>query len=133
MTVEVTSEVPTTDGISLILGSHVYELTPESGRMDVRGDGNNTLFVSMNVLGGDVQVFEAELTADGFQIPPTKRQIRLSALGALEVTVSGNARLLGDTLHIDFVYTGGQTVLPGIRCSVTDSDVVCVATKSRPR
>ena len=130
VTVEVEADVPLTDMDPVSVGTHVFELTPEAGRMDIKGYGNDTMLVSMNVLGGDVQVFEAELTPDGFQLLPTTRLLRVSVLPALEVTVSGDAFLVDGILYLNLLYSGARTVISSVTYSITGSDVICVATKN---
>lgn len=131
VTVELGTTVLLPDSNPLSVGSHVFELTPETGRMDISRRGNNTMLVSMNVLGGDVLVYDAELTTGGFRILPTTRQLHLGVLPPMEVTVSGHAQLLDGTLFLSLVYSGGKSLVPGVICSITDSDVVCVASKSK--
>ena len=130
VTVEVEADVPLTDTDPVSVGTHVFELTPEAGRMDIKGYGNDTMLVSMNVLGGDVQVFEAELTSDGFRLLPTTRLLRVSVLPALEVTVSGDAFLVDGILYLNLLYSGARTVISSVTYSIIGSDVICVATKN---
>ena len=130
VTVEVEADIPLTDSDPVSVGTHVFELTPEAGRMDIKGLGDGTMLVSMNVLGGDVQVFEAELIPGGFLLLPSTRMLRVGVLPALEVTVYGGGFLLDGLLYLNLAYSGERTVIKSVTYSITDSDVVCVATKN---
>ena len=129
VTVEVKVNIPVT-GATVSPGTYTFELTPEVGRMDIKGYGDDTILVSMNALGGVAQAFEAVLTADGFQLVPATRMLQLGLLPKMEVTVSGNAFLLDGVLYLHLNYSGKESALI-TSFSITDSDVLCLATISR--
>lgn len=129
VSLEVTAD-PLPEYIDPIVKSGIYDLTPESGRMDIAPDGNDTMVVSLNALGGDVQVFKAELLPGGFRLLPSVRTLRIGVLPPWEVTVSGTARRVGDELLLDLEYTGERDVVSGVHTVITDSDVVCWAKKN---
>ena len=106
------------------------DLTTEVGRMDIKARGNDTMLVTMNVLGGDVYVFDAELTPGGFRLLPSIRTLRVGTLPDFQVTVSGEAFILDGLLNVNLVYSGSRTVLPSINYTITDCNVVCVASKN---
>lgn len=130
VTVEVTADVPIQGVDPVNLGPNVYDLTPEIGRMDIKARGNETMLVTMNVLGGDVFVFEAELTPGGFRLLPTTRTLRVGLLPELQVTVSGEAFILDGLLNVKLVYSGERMVISSLTYTITTSNVVCVATKN---
>ena len=98
--------------------------------MDIKARGNDTMLVTMNVLGGDVYVFDAELTPGGFRLLPSTRTLRGGTLPEFQVTVSGEAFILDGLLNVNLVYSGSRTVLPSINYTITDCNVVCVAQKN---
>jgi len=130
VTVEVTADVPVQEVDRISLGPNVYDLTPEIGRMDIKARGNETMLVTMNVLGGDVYVFDAELTPTGFRLLPSTRTLRVGSLPELQVTVSGEAFVLDGLLNVNLVYSGNRTVISSLTYTITASNVVCVATKN---
>ena len=67
-TVKVVVSADVSDEDAVKLEPKVYDLTTEVGRMDIKARGNDTMLVTMNVLGGDVYVFDAELTPGGFRL-----------------------------------------------------------------
>ena len=133
VTVTVEADTPVVNPGAIPIGSNVFELTPEAGRMDIRASGDDTMVVSMNVLGGDVQLFEAKLTPGGFRLLPATRMLRVNVLPPLEVRVSGEASMLDGILYLKLEYTGARTVESSVTYSITASDVICVATKNQTR
>lgn len=128
VTVVVSADVSDEDPVKL--DPKVYDLTTEVGRMDIKARGNDTMLVTMNVLGGDVYVFDAELTPGGFRLLPSNRTLRVGSLPDFQVTVSGEAFILDGLLNVNLVYSGSRTVLPSINYTITASNVVCVASKN---
>lgn len=128
VTVVVSADVSDEDAVKL--EPKVYDLTTEVGRMDIKARGNDTMLVTMNVLGGDVYVFDAELTPGGFRLLPSNRTLRVGTLPDFQVTVSGEAFILDGLLNVNLVYSGSRTVLPSINYTITDCNVVCVASKN---
>ena len=128
VTVVVSADVSDEDPVKL--EPKVYDLTTEVGRMDIKARGNDTMLVTMNVLGGDVYVFDAELTPGGFRLLPSTRTLRVGTLPDFQVTVSGEAFILDGLLNVNLVYSGSRTVLPSINYTITDCNVVCVASKN---
>ena len=128
VTVVVSADVSDEDAVKL--EPKVYDLTTEVGRMDIKARGNDTMLVTMNVLGGDVYVFDAELTPGGFRLLPSIRTLRVGTLPDFQVTVSGEAFILDGLLNVNLVYSGSRTVLPSINYTITDCNVVCVASKN---
>ena len=129
-TVKVVVSADVSDEDAVKLEPKVYDLTTEVGRMDIKARGNDTMLVTMNVLGGDVYVFDAELTPGGFRLLPSARTLRVGTLPDFQVTVSGEAFILDGLLNVNLVYSGSRTVLPRITYSITASNVVCVASKN---
>ena len=127
-TVTVVVSADVSDAVKL--DAKVYDLTTEVGRMDIKARGNDTMLVTMNVLGGDVYVFDAELTPGGFRLLPSTRTLRVGTLPEFQVTVSGEAFILDGLLNVNLVYSGSRTVLPSINYTITDCNVVCVASKN---
>lgn len=127
-TVTVVVSADVSDAVKL--DAKVYDLTTEVGRMDIKARGNDTMLVTMNVLGGDVYVFDAELTPGGFRLLPSTRTLRVGTLPEFQVTVSGEAFILDGLLNVNLVYSGSRTVLPSINYTITDCNVVCVAQKN---
>lgn len=127
-TVTVVVSADVSDAVKL--DAKVYDLTTEVGRMDIKARGNDTMLVTMNVLGGDVYVFDAELTPGGFRLLPSTRTLRVGTMPDFQVTVSGEAFILDGLLNVNLVYSGSRTVLPSINYTITDCNVVCVAQKN---
>lgn len=105
-------------------------LSPESGQMNILATEGRSMVVTMNIVGGGVVVFDAEVNEDGgLTLSPSTRSISISDNArtvSLQLSVSGTAVKYDDVVVFDFDYAGnGETT--SNTYEITASDVKCVA------
>lgn len=135
LTVERTAKVSESDASAGILdipdGNRTFRLalTSESGQMNVIKTGDNSVIVTMNVVGGEAFVFSGKAEGKVLTLDPAVRFVS-SRDGAntvsLEITVSGTAEKHDDVAIFTLEYTGGgETTLYDYK--ILASEVKCVA------
>lgn len=135
LTVERTAKVSESDASTGILdipdGNRTFRLalTSESGQMNVIKTGDNSVIVTMNVVGGDAFVFSGKAEGKVLTLDPAVRFVSFRD-GAntvrLEITVSGTAEKHDDVAIFTLEYTGGgETTLYDYK--ILASEVKCVA------
>lgn len=104
-------------------------LTSESGQMNVIKTGDNSVIVTMNVVGGDAFVFSGKAEGKVLTLDPAVRFVSFrdgANTVSLEVTVSGTAEKHDDVAIFTLEYTGGgETTLYDYK--ILASEVKCVA------
>ena len=104
-------------------------LTSESGQMNVIKTGDNSVIVTMNVVGGDAFVFSGKAEGKVLTLDPAVRIVSFrdgANTVSLEVTVSGTAEKHDDVAIFTLEYTGGgETTLYDYK--ILASEVKCVA------
>lgn len=105
-------------------------LSPESGQMNILATEGRSMVVTMNIVGGGVVVFDAEVNEDGgLTLSPATRSLSISDNArtvSLQLSVSGTAVKYDDVVVFDFDYAGnGETT--SNTYEITASDVKCVA------
>lgn len=135
LTVERTAKVSESDASAGILdipdGNRTFRLalTSESGQMNVIKTGDNSVIVTMNVVGGDALVFNGKAEGKVLTLDPAVRFLSFrdgANTVSLEVTVSGTAEKHDDVAIFTLEYTGGgETTLYDYK--ILASEVKCVA------
>lgn len=135
LTIERTAKVSESDASAGILdipdGNRTFRLalTSESGQMNVIKTGDNSVIVTMNVVGGDAFVFSGKAEGKVLTLDPAVRFVSFrdgANTVSLEVTVSGTAEKHDDVAIFTLEYTGGgETTLYDYK--ILASEVKCVA------
>lgn len=135
LTVERTAKVSESDASAGILdipdGNRTFRLalTSESGQMNVIKTGDNSVIVTMNIVGGDVLVFNGKAEGKVLTLDPAVRFVSFrdgANTVSLEITVSGTAEKHDDVAVFTLEYTGGgETTLYDYK--ILASEVKCVA------
>lgn len=135
LTVERTAKVSESDVSAGILdipdGNRTFRLalTSESGQMNVIKTGDNSVIVTMNVVGGDAFVFSGKAEGKVLTLDPAVRFVSFrdgANTVSLEITVSGTAEKHDDVAIFTLEYTGGgETTLYDYK--ILASEVKCVA------
>lgn len=135
LTVERTAKVSESDASTEILdfpdGNRTFRLalTSESGQMNVIKTGDNSVIVTMNVVGGDAFVFSGKAEGKVLTLDPAVRFVSFrdgANTVSLEITVSGTAEKHDDVAIFTLEYTGGgETTLYDYK--ILASEVKCVA------
>lgn len=135
LTVERTAKVSESDASAGILdipdGNRTFRLalTSESGQMNVIKTGDNSVIVTMNVVGGDALVFSGKAEGKVLTLDPAVRFVSFrdgANTVSLEITVSGTAEKHDDVAVFTLEYTGGgETTLYDYK--ILASEVKCVA------
>lgn len=135
LTVERTAKVSESDASAGILdipdGNRTFRLalTSESGQMNVIKTGDNSVIVTMNVVGSDAFVFSGKAEGKVLTLDPAVRFVSFrdgANTVSLEVTVSGTAEKHDDVAIFTLEYTGGgETTLYDYK--ILASEVKCVA------
>lgn len=135
LTVERTAKVSESDASAGILdipdGNRTFRLalTSESGQMNVIKTGDNSVIVTMNVIGGDAFVFSGKAEGKVLTLDPAVRFVSFrdgANTVSLEITVSGTAEKHDDVAIFTLEYTGGgETTLYDYK--ILASEVKCVA------
>ena len=135
LTVERTAKVSESDASAGILdipdGNRTFRLalTSESGQMNVIKTGDNSVIVTMNVVGGDAFVFSGKAEGKALTLDPAVRFVSFrdgANTVSLEITVSGTAEKHDDVAIFTLEYTGGgETTLYDYK--ILASEVKCVA------
>ena len=135
LTVERTAKVSESDASAGILdipdGKRTFRLAliSESGQMNVIKTGDNSVIVTMNVVGGDAFVFSGKAEGKVLTLDPAVRFVSFrdgANTVSLEITVSGTAEKHDDVAVFTLEYTGGgETTLYDYK--ILASEVKCVA------
>lgn len=135
LTIERTAKVSESDASAGILdipdGNRTFRLalTSESGQMNVIKIGDNSVIVTMNVVGGDAFVFSGKAEGKVLTLDPAVRFVSFrdgANTVSLEITVSGTAEKHDDVAIFTLEYTGGgETTLYDYK--ILASEVKCVA------
>lgn len=135
LTVERTAKVSESDASAGILdipdGNRTFRLalTSESGQMNIIKTGDNSVIVTMNIVGGDALVFNGKAEGKVLTLDPAVRFLSFrdgANTVSLEVTVSGTAEKHDDVAIFTLEYTGGgETTLYDYK--ILASEVKCVA------
>lgn len=135
LTIERTAKVSESDASAGILdipdGNRTFRLalTSESGQMNVIKTGDNSVIVTMNIVGGDALVFNGKAEGKVLTLDPAVRFLSFrdgANTVSLEITVSGTAEKHDDVAIFTLEYTGGgETTLYDYK--ILASEVKCVA------
>lgn len=135
LTIERTAKVSESDASAGILdipdGNRTFRLalTSESGQMNVIKTGDNSVIVTMNVVGGEAFVFSGKAEGKVLTLDPAVRFVSFrdgANTVSLEITVSGTAEKHDDVAVFTLEYTGGgETTLYDYK--ILASEVKCVA------
>lgn len=139
------------EGVSLFRGEYSFK---SSGNIEVRGEEENytlrtateigqmhinpaqdgSIKVSMNVIGGDVMVFDAKVSKTTITLLPRTRTVHLSPETGPDIltgfdatlTMEGTGRKSGRDIIFNFEYSGDVDALL-VKGTVSRSAVECVA------
>lgn len=128
-------------------GNMTLNLPTESGIMDIVETDREAgeMIVTMNVLGGDILIFDATAREDGIVLKPMKRYIGItlpgtdsgstilgSGIGTYkgEISISGRGKRYDDLIIFNLVYDGKLSFDDGEDLSISGSDVRCRAKKN---
>lgn len=135
LTVERTAKVSESDASAGILdipdGNRTFKLalTSESGQMNIIKTGDNSVIVTMNIVGGDALVFNGRAEGKVLTLDPAVRFLSFrdgANTVSLEITVSGTAEKHDDVAIFTLEYTGvGETTLYDYK--ILASEIKCVA------
>lgn len=137
LTVERTAKVSESDASAEIpakisdSGNRTFKLplTSESGQMNIIKTGDNSVIVTMNIVGGDALVFNGKAEGKVLTLDPAVRFLSFrdgANTVSLEITVSGTAEKYDDVAIFTLEYTGGgETTLYDYK--ILASEVKCVA------
>lgn len=109
-----------------------YQLTSESGQMNILKENKSSVIITMNIVGGQVIVIPASIEDNTLKINPFARIIdiknELQEI-AMECSIHGEGKIYNDVVIIDFTYTGtGSNSLNTY--TIADSKVNSVAKKN---
>ena len=106
-----------------------YAITAESGQMNIVTGVDNSLIITMNIIGGDVVVTDASYIDGELMLEPFTRMLTIadgSRNVSMEVTVTGSAAMHDDLIIFDLTYRGsGSTTLNNY--AIVSSEIKCVA------
>lgn len=137
LTIERTAKVSESDASAEIparisdSGNRTFKLplTSESGQMNIIKTGDNSVIVTMNIVGGDALVFNGKAEGKVLTLDPAVRFLSFrdgANTVSLEITVSGTAEKHDDVAIFTLEYTGGgETTLYDYK--ILASEVKCVA------
>lgn len=124
-------DLPDLPDVNFPDGNRTFKLplTSESGQMNIIKTGDNSVIVTMNVVGGDAFVFSGKAEGKVLTLDPAVRFVSFrdgANTVSLEITVSGTAEKHDDVAIFTLEYTGGgETTLYDYK--VLASEVKCVA------
>jgi hypothetical protein len=110
-------------------------LVPESGQMHIlAGDQAGTLKVTMNILGGDPVVFDAQVDGTTLLLLPVRRIVPLRQLNedlgiGYDLTVYGSGVRYENMVVFQLEYTGDIS-FDGFEGKVLRSRANCIATRN---
>lgn len=110
-------------------GTVDVKLSTESGQMNIIRTGDDSVWVTMNIVGGDALTFNATAEGKSLTLEPTTRMMSFrdgTRTVSIKVTVSGTAEKHDDVAIFTLEYSGkGETTLYDYE--IRESDVKCVA------
>lgn len=124
-------DLPDLPDVNFPDGNRTFKLplTSESGQMNIIKTGDNSVIVTMNVVGGDALVFNGKAEGKVLTLDPAVRFVSFrdgANTVSLEITVSGTAEKHDDVAIFMLEYTGGgETTLYDYK--ILASEVKCVA------
>ena len=124
-------DLPDLPDVNFPDGNRTFKLplTSESGQMNIIKTGDNSVIVTMNVVGGDAFVFSGKAEGKVLTLDPAVRFVSFrdgANTVSLEITVSGTAEKHDDVAIFTLEYTGGgETTLYDYK--ILASEVKCVA------
>lgn len=124
-------DLPDIPGIDLPEGDRTFSLSlsAESGQMNIIRTEGNSAVVTMNIVGGDALVFDAQADGKTLKLSPLRRIISFrdaAQTATLDVTVSGTGEKHEDVIVFSLNYTGsGESTLYDYK--INSSEIKCVA------
>lgn len=124
-------DLPDLPDVNFPDGNRTFKLplTSESGQMNIIKTGDNSVIVTMNIVGGDALVFNGKAEGKVLTLDPAVRFLSFrdgANTMSLEITVSGTAEKHDDVAIFTLEYTGGgETTLYDYK--ILASEVKCVA------
>lgn len=104
-------------------------IVSENGQMNILKNGDDKLIITMNAIGGDVVVLDAEVVDKELVISEFSRMVKIedgSRSVSLNCKVSGSGKKYNDVLILDLNYSGsGSSTLYSY--NIKSSSVKCVA------
>ena len=124
-------DLPDIPGIDLPEGDRTFSLSlsAESGQMNIIRTEGNSAVVTMNIVGGDALVFDAQADGKTLKLSPLRRIISFrdgTQTATLDVTVSGTGEKHENLVVFSLSYTGsGESTLYDY--TINSSEIKCVA------
>lgn len=110
-------------------GTVDVQLSAESGQMNIIRTGDDSVWVTMNIVGGDALTFNAKAEGKTLTLEPATRMMNFrdgTRTVSIKVTVSGTAEKHENVAVFRLNYAGkGETTL--YNYEIKESDVRCVA------
>ena len=104
-------------------------IVSENGQMNILKNGDNKLIITMNAIGGDVVVLDAEVVDKELVISEFSRMVKIedgSRTVSLNCKVSGSGKKYDNVIILDLNYSGsGSSTIYNYK--VKSSSVKCVA------
>ncbi|MGN1225728.1 MAG: hypothetical protein ACI4TL_00660 [Candidatus Cryptobacteroides sp.] len=101
----------------------------ENGQMNILKNGDNKLIITMNAIGGDVVVLDAEVVDKELVISEFSRMVKIedgSRTVSLNCKVSGSGKKYDNVIILDLNYSGsGSSTIYSY--NIKSSSVKCVA------
>lgn len=104
-------------------------IVSENGQMNILKNGDNKLIITMNAIGGDVVVLDAEVVDKELVISEFSRMVKIedgSRTVSLNCKVSGSGKKYDNVIILDLNYSGSGTSTI-YNYKVKSSSVKCVA------
>lgn len=124
-------DLPDIPGIDIPEGDRTFSLSlsAESGQMNIIRTEGNSAVVTMNIVGGDALVFEAQAEGKTLKLSPLRRIISFrdgTQTANLDVTVSGTGEKHENVVVFTLSYIGsGESTLYDY--TINSSEIKCVA------
>lgn len=124
-------DLPDLPGIDIPEGDRTFSLhlSAESGQMNIIRTEGSSAVVTMNIVGGDALVFDAQADGKTLKLSPLRRIISFrdgTQTASLDITVSGTGEKHENVIVFTLSYTGsGESTLYDYK--IMSSEIKCIA------
>lgn len=124
-------DLPDIPDIDIPEGDRTFslQLSAESGQMNIIRTEGSSAVVTMNIVGGDALVFDAQADGKTLKLSPLRRIISFrdgTQTASLDVTVSGTGEKHENVVVFTLSYTGsGESTLYDYK--IMSSEIKCIA------
>lgn len=112
--------------------SFKYQLSSESGQMNILKENKSSAIITMNIIGGQVLVIPAITEDNTLKISSFSHIINIKdglQEVSMECSLDGEGKMYDDVVIINFKYTGAGSNSTNTY-TITDSEVNCVAKRN---